>query len=173
MSAAWDGLGIGEVRTSLKSRGSGMRRNRRIVTIQYLSFISNEEFEFCRMLIWVPWLVAHLYLDALQLVSPKDLRMASQNSMGLGGVWGGLDYHKGVVGTLVRCDHWFLYDPILCVRGGLTKTDYHLIASNKTYFHSPLQRDCFSCLTTRHKELNELINVSLKKTDDGLQANWF
>ena len=90
--------------------------------------------------------------------------------MGLGGVWGGLDYHKGVVGTLVRCDHWFLYDPILCVRGGLTKTDYHLIASNKTYFHSPLQRDCFSCLTTRHKELNELIYVSLKNTDDGLQA---
>ena len=89
--------------------------------------------------------------------------MASQNSMGLGGVWGGLDYHKGVVGTLVRCDHWFLYDPILCVRGGLTKTDYHLIASNKTYFHSPLQRDCFSCLTTRHKELNELINVSFEK----------
>ena len=62
-----------------------------------------------------------------------------------------------------QCDHRFLYDPIPSVRGGLTKTDYHLIASNKTYFHSPLQRDCFSCLTTRHKELNELINVSFEK----------
>ena len=70
-----------------------------------------------------------------------------------------------------QCDHRFLYDPIPSVRGGLTKTDYHLIASNKTYFRSPLQRDCFSCLTTRHKELNELINVSFEKDGHGLQAN--
>ena len=44
------------------------------------------------------------------------------------------------------CDHRFLYDPIPSVRGGLTKTDYHLIASTKTDFQFFLQHNYFSCL---------------------------
>ena len=45
-----------------------------------------------------------------------------------------------------QCDHRFLYDPIPSVRGGLTKTDYHLIASPKTNFQCFLQHNYFSYL---------------------------
>ena len=45
-----------------------------------------------------------------------------------------------------RCDHRFLYDPIPSVRGGLTKTDYHLIASTKTDFQFFPPHNYFSCL---------------------------
>ena len=62
-----------------------------------------------------------------------------------------------------RCDHRFLYDPIPSVRGGLTKTDYHLIASTKTDFQFFFDTIISHAFGARHKELNELKNEIFEK----------
>ena len=156
MSAAWDGLGIGEVRTSLKSRGSGMRRNRRIVTIKYFSLSRMKILNFAEC-----W---YECLDLLPIYIWMFNNWSAPKTCGwlLKILWDWEEFEVAwiiIKGLLARsvdtswCDHRFLYDPILSVRGGLTKTDYHLIASTKTHFQFLLGHNYFSCHWSTKVEL--------------------
>ena len=173
MSAAWDGLGIGEVRTSLKLRGSGMRRNRRIVTIKYFSLSRMKILNFAEC-----W---YECLDLLPIYIWMFNNWSAPKTCGwlLKILW---DWEESEVawiiikGLLARS--WdvttdFFTTQFSVFEGGWPKRITISLLLTKPIFILLFNEIVSHVLQHDTKSWMNWSMWALKKTDDGLQANWF